>query len=379
MHVADCAPVKTVPDAPRKSPPLFRREERREFRYQLSILMAETLSWVCWLMPGCVRGWFGDRCGDLFFRVSTTYRENVQDNLRHLPETVIKPEETVVATRHVFRTSARNFLDLITMPRHRRKVLLRSAESLAPTRHLLDAALAKGNGVVIITAHLGCFDFLGQALATLGYKLTVVTGRTTSRFVFDGVTHLRSSNGMTMVEPTPSGVRRVIQALRRGECVVFLTDRDFFENGLPVMFFGHETTLPPGAVRIARESRAPIVPVFTRRLKHGHEMTIWPAIEVPRSSDAPADLQAGLECVVDVLQRAISATPNQWAMFQRVWREAPPQPVRVFPVGSPLESELLERVAAALPERRASDGSPQGHWPQQKPKDRTDLRLQSEA
>jgi phosphatidylinositol dimannoside acyltransferase len=348
-------------------------------RYQLSLLIAVVLSWFCWLIPGSVRGWLGDRFGDLFYRASATYRENVQNNLSHLPvvgDETSAPESTA---RQVFRTSARNFLDLMTMPRHRRKVLLQSAQGLDRTRNVLDDALAQGNGVVLITAHLGCFDFMGQVLAALGYKLTVVTGRTTSRFIFDGVTYLRGSNGLMMVEPTPSGVRRVIQALQRGECAVFLTDRDFFQNGLSVSFFGQETTLPPGAVRIARDRGAPIVPVFTRRVARGHEIEFRPAINVPRSADAAADLREGMKLVVETLEQVITATPAQWVMFQRVWRQAPEQPVRVFPVGSPLESELLERVASALPERRTPGDTVRSRRAVQQPTDRTDPPPQSEG
>ena len=109
---------------------------------------------------------------------------------------------------------------------------------------------------------MGAFDLIGHAIAAQGVPLTVITGRTTSRFIFDAVTHLRHSHLVTMVEPTPGGVRRVIRALRRGEIAGFLADYDFFQNGLPVTFFGRETTLPPGTIRIARDTGALVVPMF---------------------------------------------------------------------------------------------------------------------
>lgn len=379
---ASCRITRPVTSRPSNVPrrqPLFRREERRELRYQLSISIAVVLSWLLWLIPGPVRGWIGDRGGDLFFRFSKTYRENVLSNVAQVAAANEESVSISDRARHIFRTSGRNFLDLMTMPRHRPRVLINSVRLTEGGWPVLDEALAQGNGAVLITAHLGCFDFIGQTISAKGYKLTVVTGRTTSRFIFDGVTYLRGSKGLRMVEPTPSGVRSVIQALRRGEVAVFVTDRDFFQNGMPVRFFGRETTLPPGAVRIARERRAPIVPIAARRVDKGHELAFYPAITVPKTADITADLQIGLERMVEALERGISGTPDQWVMFQRVWPEVPVEPVRVFPVGSPLESELLERVASALPERLAAGDAQGGRGRKWRPKGRKDQPPQSES
>jgi KDO2-lipid IV(A) lauroyltransferase len=205
---------------------------------------------------------------------------------------------------------------------------------------------------VLVAAHLGAFDYVGHTLSMRGYKVTSVTGRTAARFIFDAVTYLRRSHGASIVEATPSGVRRVIQALRRGECAAFLNDYDFFQNGRPVTFFGRRTTLPPGAVRIARDTGAAVVGTFARRTPSGYALTLVEPFTVEKTADLDADVDRGLARVVAMLERAIAATPDQWVMFQRVWPSAPADPVRVFPVGSPLESELLERVGAVLPRPR---------------------------
>lgn len=336
---------------PRNAPPVFRREQRHEVRYIISVAIAELMSWSFWLIPRQIRDLAADRLGDLFRICTHTYRDNVEANVRQAAGTELSPQDLSQLTRSIFRTSARNFMDLITMPRHRRRWFLRSVHVLNGEWSTIDDAVASGRGVIFLTGHVGCFDFIGQAFWARGYKLTVVTGRTTSRFIFDGVTHLRAAKGANLVEPTPAGVREVIRALRRGECAVILSDRDFFQSGREVTFFGKKTTLPPGIVRIARDTGAIVVPIFTRRERHGHGLEIMPTFTVEKTHDVKADIDRGLTKVVDVLEHGIRASLDQWAMFQRVWPDAPIEPVRVFPVGSPLESELLERVVAVLPER----------------------------
>lgn len=344
------------PDRPKKKTPGFQKEDRHELRYQLSVASAGALSWICFLMPTPFRDWLARRLALLFYRMSHAYRENVEANVQQVIGRDRADADVRALSRSVFQTSALNFMDLLTLPRRSRRFLLRSTHIVSGDWSIIYNAMAQGRGVIFVTGHVGCFDFIGQSFSAHGLQIHVVTGRTTSRFIFDGVTWLRGARGAALVEPTPSGVRSVIKALRRGECSVFLTDRDFFQNGRDVTFFGMDTTLPPGPIRIARDTGALIVPIFTRRARHGHELRVFPAMTIEKTHDVQADVKRGMDALTGILESGIEASVDQWVMFQRVWPESPPAAVRVFPVGSPLESELLERVASRLPERRAREG-----------------------
>jgi KDO2-lipid IV(A) lauroyltransferase len=183
----------------------------------------------------------------------------------------------------------------------------------------LDRALALGKGCILITAHVGAFDYMGHYLHARGYKLTIVTGRTTARIVFDGVTYLRQSNGLSLVEATPSGVRKAIQTVMQGNCAVIVCDRDFFQNGNDVVLFGDPTTLPPGAVRIARDTGAAIVPVFGKRIGNRHRLTILEPFTVEKTPHLGADLSRGMDMVVKSMETGLRDAPDQWVMFQSVW------------------------------------------------------------
>jgi lauroyl/myristoyl acyltransferase len=343
------APILAEPERVDSRRARFRLEERREFRYHLSVAIAITFSWIVRLTPERLRNWLADRGGDFFHHFSPTYRQNVTANVAQVMGLPEDSPEVRAATKRVFRASGRNFSDLLLSPHMTSRQIAIDAELVSGDWSILDNALAGGKGAVIVTAHVGSFDFLGKTLQNRGYKLNSLTSRTTARFLFDGVTYLRRKRGPAIIEASPSGVRKVIQGIRKGECAVLACDRDFFQNGMPVTFFGRETTLPPGAIRFARDTGAPIVPLFAVRLGNHRGITIEPSFYVEKTKNLDEDLANGMAKLVPVLEKAIRALPDQWVMFQRVWPLEPVDPVRVFPIGSPLESELLERVGAALP------------------------------
>ncbi|HET7054894.1 MAG TPA: hypothetical protein VFI12_00455 [Thermomicrobiales bacterium] len=316
-----------VPEKPstlaRKVSERFRREDPHYIRHFISIMVARVSSRLARSLPVGLRYFLADRLGDLLYLISPGYRRNVVSNLRHVHSGSGLPQPTKRDVHNIFRVSARNWADLLVVPK-RSTDQFRSDVRVTPgSLERLDAALARGKGCILITAHLGAFDFMGHYLHAVGYKLTIVTGRTTARIVFDGVTYIRQSNGLPLVEATPSGVRRAIQAVRQGECAVIVMDRDFFQNGIRAKFFGEETTLPPGAIRIARDTGASIVPIYAKRVAEGHEVTIHEPFTIERTPDLQHDLEGGMGKVVDSLETALSRVPDQWVMFQSVWPSGP--------------------------------------------------------
>ena len=279
----------------RRASDRFRRERPRELRHRLAVDLADLASRLIAWLPDRLRDGIADRIGDVWIRLTPVYRANVIANLGQVMGPATSRLTLEAMANQVFRTSARNFGELLRLrhltPEKLSALLPISIEDLA----VFSEARQRGQGIIIATAHMGAFDLIGHAIAAQGVPLTVITGRTTSRFLFDAVTHLRQTHNVTMVEPTPGGVRKVIRALRRGEIAGFLVDYDFFQNGMPVTFFGRETTLPPGPIRIARDTGALVVPIFPRRGRHGHELTLGEPFEVPKTADVDADLAAGMD------------------------------------------------------------------------------------
>jgi lauroyl/myristoyl acyltransferase len=310
-------------------------------KYRIAIWLARLVSWIFSLFDRRMLYRLADVGGTLFYLLFPTYRKNVMSNLTHVLGPDASDREVRRVTRSAFRTSARNFADLARVPHISTDDLLASVRTSPGALETLNKVTSSGRGGVLVTAHYGAFDYVGQIIWLEGYSLTLLTARTVPEFIDTMITYLRGSRGARMEPATPGGLRRVLTALRRGELIGIVADRDFFQNGKEVTFFGQRTTLPPGPIRIARDAGAPIVPTFARREGDGYYMEVEEPFMVPKTDDVEADVQAGLERLVSVFEQHLRAAPEQWVMFQRVWTEAPQQTMRVFPVGSPLDGKIL--------------------------------------
>jgi KDO2-lipid IV(A) lauroyltransferase len=132
------------------------------------------------------------------------------------------------------------------------------------------------------------------------------------------ITKLRQSHGVSFLPSQSGTIGTLFKCLHRGEAVLFASDRDIDKNGLPITFFGKETTLPTIAVRIAIKTGAAIVPIFSRRINGICEVNLEPAIEITgRGSDAlVAD---NVEKVARVMENHIGRSPEQWVVSSPIW------------------------------------------------------------
>ena len=275
-------------------------------------------SFVATRIPLDVGYWCADRVGDLAYLCASGYRGNVLANLRQ----VLGPQATDASlratARQVFRHSARDFYDLVRL-RSLSPAAMERSVTIIGSWEPFERALARGTGAIVVSAHLGSFDFALQTIAIRGYPTLAATVPTVGRFFHDGLTYLRASKGLEVVEATRGLFGRFASALGAGTSVILANDRDFQGNGVPVCFFGRRTTLPVGAVRLARETGAPIVVTICRRHGRRQTMSIEEPLWLPRTADPDADLRRGMQELVAALERHIRASPEQWVMFQRVW------------------------------------------------------------
>jgi len=97
--------------------------------------------------------------------------------------------------------------------------------------HHIDAALAKGKGAIMLSAHIGNWELGGFVVAMLGYPLSAVVLPHRNKKI-DGF--FRTQRLIGKFTPIEIGVsiRECYRILKSNQVLALLGDRDFTKNGL---------------------------------------------------------------------------------------------------------------------------------------------------
>jgi KDO2-lipid IV(A) lauroyltransferase len=222
------------------------------------------------------------------------------------------------ATLRVFERFATCFADLLCLGRWSEGTLRRHVAGVE-TQHPTREALARGRGVVSLTAHLGNWTLAGRALAVLGRPVHVVmapetdpaVGALRDRDAWPGVRVVRLTSPVVAVD--------LVAALRRGEVVAFQLDRALGGRGdVPVPFLGAPAAFPLGPFLAAAAAGAPVVPAFCLLETDGrYRLAVEPALPVVRGEE-----RAALHAAVGVLEHRVRSHWDQWFNFYDVWEAA---------------------------------------------------------
>lgn len=186
----------------------------------------------------------------------------------------------------------------------------------------LNAALARGSGVLALTAHLGNWDLMGL-WAAARYPLTIISKELRhpglNRFWMEA----RARNGLKIV-PAHNSYRDCLRVLKRKEFLGFILDQNMTrDEGVFVDFFGQPACTTPGLAMLAAHAQAPVLPVFlTRNPDDTMVLRLLPALDPP-SDRKPETLQQATQTYTRVVEDMVRAFPGQWIWMHRRWRTKP--------------------------------------------------------
>jgi KDO2-lipid IV(A) lauroyltransferase len=187
----------------------------------------------------------------------------------------------------------------------------------------LTAALARGKGVVLFSAHFTPFEFSWPALKALCPTLAGMY-KWQRNPVMNRI--MQRGRGRSYdVQIAKDNVREMLRQLRANAVFWYASDQSYGGKGSVLLpFFGEPAMTNTAIGRIAKASGAAVLPQYCRRLENGrYLMTIGAPLPGVPSGDEIADTRA----LTSKLEEYIRVCPEQyWWIHQRFKGRPAPLP-----------------------------------------------------
>lgn len=191
-------------------------------------------------------------------------------------------------------------------------------------RKVLEAALARGKGVLFISGHLGHWELLGRRLGRTGYPTFTIAKATSDPRLTRLVEQFRGEGKIhTIWRGRDGAAKEMLRALREGAILGLFIDQDTRVQSVFVPFFGRPASTPRAAADLALRSEAAVVVGFCHREANGRYRLSVTEVPVPpggRSEEATLALTAQMTAEIE---RAIRQRPEQWVWMHQRWKTQP--------------------------------------------------------
>jgi Kdo2-lipid IVA lauroyltransferase/acyltransferase len=186
----------------------------------------------------------------------------------------------------------------------------------------LDAALNKGKGVIVLSAHLGNFFILGTRLAVEGYPNYVLVNQPRDgRFaeLMDKY-RLKVKQQTIHARPRREALRKLNEVLRDNGIATIIADEYRQSSGVRVPLFGRMVIARRGPATLALRTGAAVVPAcVVRQPDDTLRLIIERELELDRTGKTMADVKENTIRITQWLERTVRKYPDQWNWMNIRW------------------------------------------------------------
>ena len=262
-------------------------------------------------------GWL---LGNLYYLIIAKMRRRAVAHM--MPAHGIDEEAAKKLVRASFINMARNFLDILAMPMLNES----NFRDYIEIDHLerMQEALAEGHGVVVLTGHIGCWEWLSAAFTLNGMPVSAIAKPQPNIQYTRVLDDLRATIHVEIFSRGTSELIAAARALKRGKLLGFLADQDGGPGGAFIKFLGRTASTPLGPAVFSRKFKSPVVPAFILRQPNGkHKVVVGEIMRCPNTGDSDRDLHEFTVQMTAIVERIIRENPTQWIWFQKRWNTAP--------------------------------------------------------
>jgi lauroyl/myristoyl acyltransferase len=228
------------------------------------------------------------------------------------------PEALERIVRRAFRHAARYYLEMARAGSEPADRTLARIDVETPDE--VTDALRSGKPVILTGMHYGSIevpvlvvsDMVGGPVTA---PMEIVGDPAIARWFLES----RRRVGVNVV-PMTNARHALLAAIRRGESVGMVSDRDLLHNGIMVPFFGHAAPLPAGPALLAIETGLPIYVGSARRAAHLRYRGKLLRLDVPAEGRIRERVTAITTNLAASFETLLADGPEQWfGAFHPIW------------------------------------------------------------
>ena len=274
-------------------------------------------AWMGAALPASWTTRLGTWLGRAAYRVSRKHRRRAISNLAMcFPEWDESKVRNVA--RRVFEHFGKTLLLFFRAGKMKPEEVLASVDA-GGVDHL-DAALARGKGVILISAHFGNWERMSHYLSVKGYAVSVVVRDANDARLTRLVNRVRRLEGVDLFV-RGSAAREILRRLNRNEVVGILPDQNTWEIYVP--FFGFPAGTVSGPAVFHLRTGAPILSCFCMQTDGGrYRLEVRPLKTPDLSGDRDEDIKRIMTAVNEALEQMIRQSPEQWLWMHDRWKAA---------------------------------------------------------
>ncbi|MDJ0663706.1 MAG: phosphatidylinositol mannoside acyltransferase [Acidimicrobiia bacterium] len=269
------------------------------------------------MLPEAAIRFVGSGLGRVAWYLAPGRRRLVQRHLRRILGT---DEGIKERSKAMFASYGRYWAEVFWLRPNRIPNLV--ARATIENEGALGEAFSQGKGMLLILPHMGNWEVAGAVARDLGMPVLSAAENLPNPLITQWFLDVREMAGMDIVL-TGRGARAtgaLMQRLKDGGTVALLGDRDVTGRGLPVTFFGEETTMPAGPIALAVKTGAPVLVVGSYfEDGPGHRYVVSDPLPLPEAGTQEEKVAAGVQLLADALEERILRKPEDWHLFVPNW------------------------------------------------------------
>jgi KDO2-lipid IV(A) lauroyltransferase len=265
---------------------------------------------------------FGRWAGLLFFYVVASRRRIALANLDVAFGTTKTGKEKWTIARESFALAAAAFCDTLPVRRPLTSAeLAKLVEVSDADRALVSALLARGRGLLFVTAHFGFMALAASSHASRDRTLHVVLRRLDNPLMEAALSRWRSRAGLRVLYKDGGGLG-IHHTLQAGGTVALAVDQSVLpKDGTVVEFFGLPVTASPSVAYFGLAGEVPILPVFCFALPGGCcRLQYGPELVPTRTGDPALDRQRLTQQCFTAFEAAIRSQPEAYLWLHKRWK-----------------------------------------------------------